>query len=141
MRGFTLIELLVVLAIVALLSAVALPKYTQHVARQKETVLAENLRTTRLALEQFRSDRGRYPESLDEVVATRYLRALLRRYKGDFTLAAAAYNAGIGAVARYGGVPPYRETQAYVGKVRALHARYRQAMKLPPLEPVLRAAK
>ena len=71
----------------------------------------------------------------------RYLRALLRRYKGDFTLAAAAYNAGIGAVARYGGVPPYRETQAYVGKVRALHARYRQAMKLPPLEPVLRAAK
>lgn len=76
MRGFTLIELLVVLAIVALLSAVALPKYTQHIARQKETVLAENLRTTRLALEQFRSDRGRYPESLDEMVAARYLRAL-----------------------------------------------------------------
>ena len=70
----------------------------------------------------------------------RYLRALLRRYQGDFALAAAAYNAGIGAVARYGGIPPYRETQAYVAKVVALHARYREAMKLPPLEPVLRAA-
>jgi hypothetical protein len=68
------------------------------------------------------------------------LRALLRRYKGDFTLAAAAYNAGIGAVAKFGGVPPYAETLAYVEKVRALHARYRTAMGLKPLDPPLRAA-
>jgi hypothetical protein len=60
----------------------------------------------------------------------RYLRALLQRYHGDVTLAAAAYNAGIGAVARYGGVPPYRETQAYIAKVQALHVRYRQALAL-----------
>lgn len=73
----------------------------------------------------------------------RYLRDLLRRYKGDLTLAAAAYNAGIGAVQQHGGVPPYRETQAYVAKVRALHERYRAALKLPPLPPLesaLRAA-
>src|SRR4249919_1225842 len=53
---------------------------------------------------------------------------LLHRYKGNRQLAAAAYNAGVGAVSRYGGVPPYAETQAYVDKVQALHARYRTAL-------------
>lgn len=72
--------------------------------------------------------------------AARHLRGLLARYKGNYALAAAAYNAGIGTVAKYGGVPPYAETIAYVAKVQALHARYRKAMKLPPLDPPLRAA-
>lgn len=75
-RGFTLIELLVVLAIVALLSALAMPRYTQYVERHREAVLAENLRLTRDALEQFHTDRGRYPDSLDELVARRYLKNL-----------------------------------------------------------------
>ncbi|RZA21170.1 MAG: lytic transglycosylase domain-containing protein [Lysobacteraceae bacterium] len=77
-------------------------------------------------------------QSID--AGAKFLRALLRRYKGDFNLAAAAYNAGIGAVARFGGVPPYAETLAYVEKVHALHARYRSAMGLRPLDPPLRAA-
>ena len=55
----------------------------------------------------------------------RLLRDVMRRYVKDLTLVAAAYNAGIGALARYGGVPPYAETQAYVAKVLALHGRYR----------------
>jgi soluble lytic murein transglycosylase-like protein len=49
-----------------------------------------------------------------------YLRFLLDLFGGDIALVAAAYNAGENAVIRYNGVPPYRETQGYVGKVQAL---------------------
>jgi soluble lytic murein transglycosylase-like protein len=48
---------------------------------------------------------------------TRYLGSLLTLYGGDLQRALAAYNAGAGAVARHGGVPPYRETRDYVRKV------------------------
>jgi len=58
----------------------------------------------------------------------RYLAMLLRDYHGDVKLAAAAYNAGAGAVAKYGGVPPYAETQVYVKRVAVLYQRYLDAM-------------
>jgi soluble lytic murein transglycosylase-like protein len=57
-----------------------------------------------------------------------YLAWLLKRYGQDVTLAAAAYNAGEGAVDKYGGVPPYRETQNYVVRVGQLAERYRKAL-------------
>jgi soluble lytic murein transglycosylase-like protein len=63
--------------------------------------------------------------------AARHIKELMRRYKGDLVLVAAAYNAGVGAVSRYGGVPPYAETEAYVEKVQVLYERYRTALKKP----------
>jgi soluble lytic murein transglycosylase-like protein len=54
----------------------------------------------------------------------RFLRDLLKRYDGSTSLALAAYNAGPGAVDRYGGVPPYQETQTYVARVQAATKRY-----------------
>ena len=58
---------------------------------------------------------------------TRYLRTLLDTFNGDLDLALAAYNAGPGAVAKYRGVPPYRETKAYVAAVRGT---YENALRL-----------
>jgi soluble lytic murein transglycosylase-like protein len=54
-----------------------------------------------------------------------YLGWLLKRFNGDLKLAAAGYNAGEGAVAKYKGVPPYAETQRYVQRVAVLADRYR----------------
>lgn len=73
--GFTLIELLVVLAIVAVLLTLAVPRYHGQLESAKEAVLRDNLRTTRELIDKFYADTGRYPETLDELVERRYLRA------------------------------------------------------------------
>lgn len=57
---------------------------------------------------------------------TRYLRTLLDTFHGDLDLTLAAYNAGPGAVEKHRGVPPYRETRAYVAAVRRT---YEQALR------------
>ncbi len=54
----------------------------------------------------------------------RFLKDLWHRYQGDVNRVLAAYNAGENAVKRYGGVPPYPETQRYVVRVLALYNRY-----------------
>ena len=73
--GFTLIELLVVLAIVATLAALVVPRYFNQSEAAKETVLRDNLRTTREVIDKFYGDVGRYPDSLEELVEKKYLRA------------------------------------------------------------------
>ena len=65
----------------------------------------------------------------------RHLRDLLLRFDGDVTLALAAYNAGEEAVRNYRGVPPYRETQDYVRKIRALYRGADVAGPLPAAPP------
>ncbi len=79
----------------------------------------------------------RDPFSAEESIraGARHMKSLMQRYRGDLTLAAAAYNAGMAAVERYGGVPPYAETRGYIERVLALHARYREAMGPPPERP------
>jgi soluble lytic murein transglycosylase-like protein len=62
-------------------------------------------------------------------VGSRYFRSLMKDYEGDLELTLAAYNAGPAAVARYGGVPPYRETREYVHKVLARYEEYSRRAK------------
>ncbi len=75
-RGFTMIELLVVLAIVALLLTIAMPRYFNSVQAAKESALVQTLKASRDAIDHFYSDKGRYPDSLDELVDQRYLRSM-----------------------------------------------------------------
>ena len=57
---------------------------------------------------------------------TRFLARLIEKFKGNERLALAAYNAGEGAVKKFGGVPPYPETRTYVNRVLALREQYRR---------------
>lgn len=74
-QGFTLIELLVVLGIIALLLTLAVPRYFPSVDSAKETILADNLRNTRATIDQYYGDTGRYPDTLEQLVEKKYLRA------------------------------------------------------------------
>lgn len=67
-----------------------------------------------------------YEENI--MAAAKLLKAHLKKFDGNYTLAAAAYNAGSGAVKKYGGVPPYSETQNYVKKINKF---MKEGVKVP----------
>ena len=75
-KGFTLVELMVVLTIIALLLSVVVPDYIGRTKRAEEAVLKENLAVMRDALDKHYADAGKYPTSLDDLVAKRYLRSI-----------------------------------------------------------------
>ena len=75
-RGFTLIELIVVMAIVALLASIAAPRYFNSLQKSRETSLRTSLNVMRDALDQYAADKGRYPDTLEELVTARYIREI-----------------------------------------------------------------
>jgi soluble lytic murein transglycosylase-like protein len=69
--------------------------------------------------------RDAFDPRMNIFAGTRYLRILANHFNGDLELTIAGYNAGEGAVMRYGGIPPYQETQNYVLKVLHYYQLYR----------------
>jgi general secretion pathway protein G len=76
MEGFTLVEVLVVMAIVATLLTLVTPRYFAVMERSRESTLRHDLAVMRDAIDKFYSDRGVYPNALDELVSQSYLRAI-----------------------------------------------------------------
>ncbi len=74
--GFTLIELLVVMAIIATLLTIAVPRYFKSVEHSKEAVLRQDLNTMRDAIDKYYGDRGRYPDTLEDLATRKYLRSI-----------------------------------------------------------------
>jgi general secretion pathway protein G len=75
-RGFTLIELIVVLTILSLLLTIAVPRYFAHVERAKEATLKQDLSIMRDAIDKYHGDKGKYPDSLEDLVGARYIRSI-----------------------------------------------------------------
>jgi general secretion pathway protein G len=75
-KGFTLIELLIVLAIVGTLLTIAVPSYFASLDNAKETALRQSLSVMRTAIDHYKGDLGKYPDSLQTLVEAKYLRSL-----------------------------------------------------------------
>jgi len=74
--GFTLIELMIVMAIIGVLTLVAVPSYIQAVKHAREAVLKEDLQTIRSAIDSYTMDKQKAPQSLDDLVQDGYLKAI-----------------------------------------------------------------
>lgn len=77
-RGFTLIELLIVMSILGILATIAVPGFQRHTIRAREAVLLEDLYQMRRTIDAYFADHSRYPDSLEMLVESRYLRGIPR---------------------------------------------------------------
>ena len=75
-QGFTLIELIVVMAIILILTMVAVPRFTAMVKTAREAALKQDLQVMRQAISAYTMDKGKAPQSLDELVQTGYLHSI-----------------------------------------------------------------
>ena len=75
-RGFSLLELLIAMFILVILLSVALPTYQRSVQQARETVLKENLWQLRRAIDQYSADKGKLPQSIEDLKSSGYLREL-----------------------------------------------------------------
>ena len=75
-RGFTLLELMSIVTIVGILVTMAVPSYQQSVVKAREAVLTRDLFTVRDLLDQHRADKGKYPDSLKDLVTVGYLKTI-----------------------------------------------------------------
>ncbi len=74
--GFTLLEMIVVITILGVLVAIALPNYRASIVLAKEAALRENLYRLRDLIDQYQSDKGKYPETLEALVTDGYVRKI-----------------------------------------------------------------
>jgi len=74
--GFTMIELMIVMAIMAILTTLAVASYTTAVKHAKEAVLREDLQVMRTAIQSYTMDKEKAPQSLDDLVQSGYLRSI-----------------------------------------------------------------
>lgn len=72
--GFTLLELMIVISIIIILVSVALPQYQKTIMHARETMLRYDLDTMRKLIDQYAADKGKLPQSLDDLVAAGYMR-------------------------------------------------------------------
>src|SRR5438874_10249134 len=72
--GFTLLELMIVISILIILVSVALPQYQKTTMHARETILRHDLVTMRKLIDQYSADKGKLPQSLDDLVSTGYMR-------------------------------------------------------------------
>ena len=74
--GFTMIELMIVMAVITILVSMAVPFYQKSIIRSKESVLRNNLFTLRTVIDEYTMDKGKAPQTLQDLVSEGYLRTV-----------------------------------------------------------------